>query len=70
MPIDQYTLAMDVPEHERQACDAHHDGRAIQPRAHVLGAPIWPYQASDILLRLLNGPAYYLLDTTVRLDNC
>lgn len=22
------------------------------------GAPIWPYQASDILLRLLNGPAY------------
>jgi hypothetical protein len=24
------------------------------------GAPIWPYQTSDILLRLLNGPAYYL----------
>jgi hypothetical protein len=23
-----------------------------------MGAPIWPYQASDILLRLLNGPAY------------
>ena len=22
------------------------------------GAPVWPYQASDILLRLLNGPAY------------
>jgi hypothetical protein len=22
------------------------------------GAPIWPYQASDILLRLLNGPVY------------
>lgn len=22
------------------------------------GAPIWPYQTSDILLRLLNGPAY------------
>jgi hypothetical protein len=22
------------------------------------GAPIWPYQASDILLRLLDGPAY------------
>jgi hypothetical protein len=24
------------------------------------GAPIWPYQTSDILLRLLNGPAYYV----------
>lgn len=24
------------------------------------GAPIWPYQTSDILLRLLNGPAYYI----------
>lgn len=23
-----------------------------------MGAPIWPYQSSDILLRLLNGPAY------------
>jgi len=23
-----------------------------------MGAPIWPYQASDILLRLLNCPAY------------
>ena len=23
------------------------------------GAPIWPYQTSDILLRLLNGPAYF-----------
>ena len=22
------------------------------------GVPIWPYQASDILLRLLNAPAY------------
>jgi len=25
-----------------------------------VGAPIWPYQTSDILLRLLNGPAYYV----------
>ena len=25
-----------------------------------MGAPIWPYQTSDILLRLLNGPAYYV----------
>jgi hypothetical protein len=24
------------------------------------GAPIWPFQTSDILLRLLNGPAYYV----------
>lgn len=24
------------------------------------GAPIWPYQTSDILLRLLNGPAYFV----------
>jgi hypothetical protein len=24
------------------------------------GAPIWPYQTSDILLRLLNGPAYFI----------
>ena len=24
------------------------------------GAPTWPYQASDICLRLLNGPAYFL----------
>jgi hypothetical protein len=25
-----------------------------------MGAPIWPYQTSDILLRLLNGPAYFI----------
>jgi len=24
------------------------------------GAPIWPHQTSDILLRLLNGPAYFV----------
>ena len=24
------------------------------------GAPIWPYQTSDILLHLLNGPAYFI----------
>ena len=25
-----------------------------------MGAPIWPYQTSDIFLRLLNGPAYFV----------
>lgn len=25
-----------------------------------MGAPIWPYQTSDIILRLLNGPAYFV----------
>jgi len=25
-----------------------------------MGAPIWPYQTSDILLRLLNFPAYFI----------
>src|SRR5215468_7855805 len=25
-----------------------------------MGAPIWPYQTADILLRLLNGPAYFI----------
>jgi hypothetical protein len=34
------------------------------------GAPIWPYQTSDILLRLLNGPAYCVavpIANTIRL---
>jgi hypothetical protein len=25
-----------------------------------IGAPLWPYQTSDILLRFLNGPAYFI----------
>jgi hypothetical protein len=25
-----------------------------------IGAPVWPYQTPDILLRLLNGPAYFV----------
>lgn len=24
------------------------------------GAPVWPYQTPDILLRFLNGPAYFV----------
>ena len=37
-----------------------HNARVIESMgmAWDMGAPIWPYQASDILLRLLNGPAY------------
>src|SRR2546430_12829998 len=37
-----------------------HNARVIESMgmAWDTGAPIWPYQASDILLRLLNGPAY------------
>jgi len=37
-----------------------HNARLIEAMgmAWDMGAPIWPYQASDILLRLLNGPAY------------
>ena len=37
-----------------------HNARVIgsMGMASDMGAPIWPYQASDILLRLLNGPAY------------
>jgi hypothetical protein len=36
-----------------------HNARVIESMgmAWDMGAPIWPYQASDILLRLLNGPA-------------
>jgi len=39
-----------------------HNARAIESMgmAWDTGAPIWPYQASDILLRLLNGPAYFI----------
>jgi hypothetical protein len=39
--------------------DIHND-RVIESMgmAWDMGAPIWPYQASDILLRLLDGPAY------------
>jgi hypothetical protein len=37
-----------------------HNARVIESMgmAWDTGVPIWPYQASDILLRLLNGPAY------------
>jgi hypothetical protein len=37
-----------------------HNARVIESMgmAWDMGAPIWPYQASDILLRLFNGPAY------------
>ncbi len=37
-----------------------HNARMIESMglAWDTGAAIWPYQASDIMLRLLNGPAY------------
>ena len=37
-----------------------HNARVIglMGMAWDTGAPIWPYQTSDILLRFLNGPAY------------
>lgn len=37
-----------------------HNARVIESMgmAWDTGAPVWPYQASDILLRVLNGPAY------------
>ena len=37
-----------------------HNTRVIESMgmAWDMGPPVWPYQASDILLRLLNGPAY------------
>jgi hypothetical protein len=39
-----------------------HNERAIESMgmAWDTGAPIWPYQTSDILLRLLNFPAYFI----------
>ena len=39
-----------------------HNGRVIESMgmAWDTGAPVWPYQASDILLRCLNGPAYFI----------
>ena len=39
-----------------------HDERVIvsMGMAWDPGAPVWPYQTSDILLRLLNGPAYFV----------
>jgi hypothetical protein len=39
-----------------------HNGRVIESMgmAWDTGAPIWPYQTSDVLLRLLDGPAYYV----------
>jgi len=39
-----------------------HNERVIESMgmAWDMGAPIWPYQTSDILLRLLNGPAYFI----------
>jgi hypothetical protein len=39
-----------------------HNARVIESMgmAWDTGAPIWPYQTSDILLRLLNGPAYFI----------
>jgi len=38
-----------------------HNWRVIESMgiAWDIGAPIWPYQTSDILLRLLNLPAYF-----------
>ena len=49
-----------------------HNERVIESMgmAWDTGAPIWPYQTSDILLRLLNGPAYFIampIANTVRL---
>jgi hypothetical protein len=40
-----------------------HNARVIESMgmAWDMGAPIWPYQASDILLRLLDGPAYAIV---------
>src|SRR5947209_604068 len=37
-----------------------HNARVIESMgmAWDIGAPIWPYQAADILLRVINGPAY------------
>ena len=37
-----------------------HDARVIESMgmAWDIGAPIWPYQASDILLRMINAPAF------------
>src|SRR5215469_3039133 len=37
-----------------------HNARVIESMgmAWDMGAPVWPYQASDILLRLLNAPVY------------
>jgi hypothetical protein len=39
-----------------------HNERVIESMgmAWDTGAPVWPYQASDILLRFLNGPAYFI----------
>jgi hypothetical protein len=39
-----------------------HNERVIESMgmAWDTGAPIWPYQTSDILLRLLNFPAYFI----------
>jgi hypothetical protein len=39
-----------------------HNARVIESMGMTwdTGAPIWPYQTSDILLRLLNGPAYFI----------
>jgi len=39
-----------------------HNERVIESMgmAWDMGAPIWPYQTSDILLRLLNFPAYFI----------
>ena len=37
-----------------------HNARVIESMGMGwdMGPPVWPYQASDVLLRLLNGPAY------------
>jgi len=39
-----------------------HNERVIESMgmAWDTGAPIWPYQTSDILLHFLNGPAYFI----------
>jgi hypothetical protein len=39
-----------------------HNERVIESMgmAWDMGAPVWPYQTSDLLLRLLNFPAYFI----------
>jgi hypothetical protein len=41
--------------------DVHNEGVIVSMgMAWDTGAPVWPYQTPDILLRLLNDPAYYI----------
>jgi hypothetical protein len=43
-----------------------HNVRVIESMgmAWDTGAPVWPYQTPDILLRFLNGPAYFVASPT------